>query len=45
MVEASTGKVMWKAAHYETSRYYLFKPDLKDVAESLFKTNERENAH
>jgi hypothetical protein len=45
MVEASTGKVMWKAAHYETSRYYLFKPDLKDVAESLFKTMIEEMPH
>jgi hypothetical protein len=45
MVEASTGKIMWKAAHHETSRYYLIKPDLKDVAESLFKTMIDEMPH
>lgn len=45
MVEASTGKVMWKAAHHETSRYYLIKPDLKGVAESLFKTMIEEMPH
>ncbi|NPU85591.1 MAG: hypothetical protein HPY65_14030 [Syntrophaceae bacterium] len=45
MVEASTGKIMWKAGHHEASRYYLIKPDLKDVAESLFKTMIGEMPH
>ncbi len=38
MVEAATGRIMWRAGHHEASRYYLIKPELKDVAESLLKT-------
>lgn len=45
LVEASTGKVMWKAGHHDSSRYYLIKPDLKNVAESLFRTMIREMPH
>jgi hypothetical protein len=45
MVEAATGKIMWKAGHNEASRYYMIKPDLKDVAESLFKTMIGEMPH
>jgi hypothetical protein len=45
LVEASTGKFMWKASHSEASRYYLIKPDLRDVAQSLFKTMIDEMPH
>ncbi|MBN2439533.1 MAG: hypothetical protein JXL20_13145 [Deltaproteobacteria bacterium] len=38
MVEASTGKIMWKAGHCEVESYMLFRPDLADVAEDLIKT-------
>lgn len=35
MVDAPTGKIMWKAAHHETEDYILFKPSLAGVAEDL----------
>jgi hypothetical protein len=38
MIEASTGKIMWKAGHHETESYMLIKPDLADVAKDLIKT-------
>ncbi|MCX5839139.1 MAG: hypothetical protein NTW71_11575 [Deltaproteobacteria bacterium] len=38
MVEASTGRIMWKAGHHEAESYMLFRPDLADVAEDLIKT-------
>lgn len=35
LVEAATGKVVWKAAHEEVKGYKLIKPALADVARSL----------
>jgi hypothetical protein len=37
MVEASTGKMMWKAGHHLDEGYSLFKPALPDVARKLAK--------
>jgi len=37
LVEAATGKIMWKAAHEEVRGYKLIKPALADVARSLAK--------
>lgn len=45
MVEASTGKIMWKAGHHEANSYILIKPDLPDVAKSLMKTMVDEMPH
>ena len=38
MIEASTGKIMWKAGHHKTESYMLIKPDLANVAKDLIKT-------
>lgn len=38
MIEASTGKIMWKAGHHQAESYMLFKPDLANVAKDLLKT-------
>jgi hypothetical protein len=38
MIEASTGRIMWKAGHHEAESYMLIKPDLADVARALVKT-------
>jgi hypothetical protein len=38
MIEASTGKIMWKAGHHEAESYILIKPDLASVAKDLIKT-------
>ncbi|MBW2557702.1 MAG: hypothetical protein JRD69_02500 [Deltaproteobacteria bacterium] len=39
LVEAQTGKIMWRARHYDTTGYNWFKPDLsalaKEVAEKM----------
>ena len=37
LVNASTGKIIWKAAHEEVRKYTFFKPELADVAKSLAK--------
>jgi len=37
MVEAETGKILWKAGHHLTEKYILIKPDLSDVAKDLVK--------
>jgi hypothetical protein len=37
MVEASTGKIMWKAGHQRDESYSIFKPDLPDIAKKLVK--------
>ena len=34
-IDASTGKIMWKAGHTKLESYMLFKPPLPDVARSL----------
>jgi hypothetical protein len=38
MIEASTGKIMWKASHHEAESYMLIKPALTSVAKDLIKT-------
>ena len=38
MIEASTGKIMWKAGHHEAESYMLIKPNLANVAKDLIKT-------
>jgi hypothetical protein len=35
LIEASTGKIIWKAGHHKSESYMLFKPALPDVARSL----------
>ncbi len=37
MVEAETGKIMWKAGHHLDESYSLFKPALPDIARKLIK--------
>jgi len=37
MVEAGTGKIMWKAGHHLEESYTLFKPALPDIARKLIK--------
>lgn len=37
MVEAKTGKTIWRAGHNRASDYVLIKPDLPDVARSLLR--------
>lgn len=45
MIEASTGKIMWKAGHHEAESYMLIKPDLANVAKDLIKTMVGEMPH
>jgi hypothetical protein len=45
MVEASTGKIMWKAGHHEAEDYMLIKPKLPDVAKDLVKKMIKEMPH
>lgn len=35
LVDASTGRIAWKAAHHEQKTYWLIKPALPDLAESV----------
>jgi hypothetical protein len=37
MVDAATGRVVWTAGHYRSEKYLLVKPDLLNVAKTLFK--------
>jgi len=37
MIDAETGKILWKAGHSKAEKYRLFKPELLIVAKSLFK--------
>ncbi|OPY90678.1 MAG: hypothetical protein A4E72_00536 [Syntrophus sp. PtaU1.Bin208] len=45
MVEAATGKVLWKAGHSRAEKYLLLKPDLPDVAKALVKEMISEMPH
>jgi hypothetical protein len=45
MVEASTGKIMWKAGHHEAEDYMLIRPKLPDVAKDLVKKMIKEMPH
>lgn len=35
LVEAETGKILWRAGHFEDESYSFFKPDLKNVAQKV----------
>ncbi len=35
LIEAQTGKIMWRAKHYDTEGYKWFKPDLADLANKV----------
>lgn len=35
LIDTATGRVAWKAAHHETKTYWLIKPALPDLAESV----------
>jgi hypothetical protein len=37
MIEAKTGKIIWRAAHSRASDYMIIKPDLPDVARALIR--------
>jgi hypothetical protein len=37
MIEAKTGKIIWRAAHSRASEYVIIKPDLPDVARGLIR--------
>ena len=38
MIDAGSGKILWKAGHHLADKYMLIKPNLPDVAEDLVKT-------
>lgn len=38
MIDAQTGKTMWKAGHDEKEAYTFFKPELSKIARSVVKT-------
>ncbi len=35
LVEAQTGKILWKAGHHEVEDYWLMKPDLSKLAQKV----------
>jgi hypothetical protein len=45
MVDAGTGKILWKAGHHITEKYLLIKPKLNDVAKDLVKKMLAEMPH
>ena len=45
MIEASTGKIMWKAGHHEAESYMLIKPNLANIAKDLIRTMVGEMPH
>ncbi|MCX7634816.1 MAG: hypothetical protein N2Z74_03625 [Syntrophales bacterium] len=45
LVEAATGKIMWKAGHFLNKEYSFFKPDLKDIARDVVKQMTDEMPH
>jgi len=45
MIDASTGKILWKAGHYEAEDYMLIKPKLPDVAKDVVSTMIKEMPH
>ena len=45
MVDAGSGKILWKAGHHEAEEYVLFKPKLPDVAKNLVKKMIKEMPH
>ena len=45
LLDAETGKMMWKAGHHLGDSYMLIKPDLSDVARSVVKEMVSEMPH
>lgn len=45
MIDAGTGKILWKAGHHVTEDYILLKPKLINVANDLVKTMLAEMPH
>ena len=45
MIDASSGKILWKAGHHEAEDYTFFKPKLPDVAKDLVKKMIKEMPH
>ena len=45
LIDAETGKMMWKAGHHLGDSYMLMKPDLSDVARSVVKEMVSEMPH
>lgn len=45
MIDAATGKIMWKAGHHLAESYMLMKPELADVARSVVKDMVSEMPH
>ncbi|HOC59385.1 MAG: hypothetical protein KBA28_02110 [Syntrophaceae bacterium] len=45
LIDAETGKIMWKAGHHLAESYMLLKPDLSDVARSVVKDMVSEMPH
>lgn len=45
MIDASTGKILWKAGHHEAEDYMLIKPKLPDVAKDVVSTMIKEMPH
>jgi len=45
MIDASSGKILWKAGHHEAEDYMLIKPKLPNVAKDLVKKMIKEMPH
>jgi hypothetical protein len=45
MIDASSGKILWKAGHHEAEDYMLIKPKLPDVAKNVFRKMIKEMPH
>ena len=45
MIDASSGKILWKAGHHEAEDYMLIKPKLPDVAKDLVRKMIKEMPH
>lgn len=45
LIDAETGKIMWKAGHHLAESYMLLKPELSDVARSVVKDMVAEIPH
>jgi len=45
MIDTASGRIMWKAGHYEAQDYIIIKPALPDVAKSLVKKMIKEMPH
>ncbi len=45
LIDAETGKIMWKAGHHLAESYMMIKPELSDVARSVVKDMVSEMPH